>query len=82
MIFDPRKRRRGGKTSLDSIAIASCSHILIGQGLRTLIYSWLEKKKMLISMACRALFVMLPVFWIINFQLFWMNTQNKYLLRR
>jgi len=30
MIFDPRKRRRGGKTSLDSIAIASCSQILIG----------------------------------------------------
>jgi len=66
MIFYPRKRRRGGKTGLDSIAIACCSQFLIGQGLRTLIDSWLEEK-MFISMACRALFVMLPVFFFFFF---------------
>jgi hypothetical protein len=45
MIFDPRKRRRGGKTNLDSIAMACCSQFLIGQGVRPLIYSWLGKNK-------------------------------------
>ena len=48
-------------------------------GLCTLIYSWLEKNKFFISMACRALFVMLPVFWVINFQMIWMNTLCIYM---
>jgi len=68
-----KKKRRKDKLGFTTVAIACCSQFLIGQGLRTLIYSWLGKK-MFISMACRALFVMLPVFWVINFQLIWMNT--------
>jgi hypothetical protein len=53
-------------------------------GLCTLIYSWLEKNKSFISMACRALFVMLPVFFfliirtIINFQLCILVNESKY----
>ena len=69
-----------GLIYLFSIAIACCSQFLnYWSGLCTLIYSWLEKNKLFISMVCRALFAMLPVFWIINFQLIWMNTLRIYM---